>query len=351
MPTGRIKYYNPDKGFGFIAQDSGEADVFIHVSAINWVYDELGAGQQVKYDVIEGKRGLVAQDVEVLLTPLERKRLSQGKVIIPRDLPRSSSRVRSEKSDEKPSVSPQRWTQPTVAVSPDSQESKQSAESQPSDPGVEGVSAQMTAADVIKQKPVEPVASARSEASPKRSERPTFGNLYIQKQIRLQTPMFFGLYNHVQLPVTISEFTKYTFTLQGEGEKQEVPKTDVKYCYKTEDAEKIQSLMRYDEEIQAQKLKPIASRKERYEVDTQEIWQARKERYPIEVIMHEGEIFRGMVDWVSSYEIKMVLENGSKIVVFRHATCDFKAFPAEKQMNHRHHTRPDTDETTDGETT
>ena len=85
MPTGRIKYYNFDKGFGFIAQDSSDADVFLHSSAIKQPeYEELRVGQRVKYNIVEGEKGLVAQNVEVLLTPTERRWLRQGKAIIPR---------------------------------------------------------------------------------------------------------------------------------------------------------------------------------------------------------------------------------------------------------------------------
>ena len=89
MPTGRIKYYNFDKGFGFIAQDSSDADVFLHSSAMKQPeYEELRVGQRVKYSVVEGEKGLVAQNVEVLLTPTERRWLRQGKAIIPRGVRR-----------------------------------------------------------------------------------------------------------------------------------------------------------------------------------------------------------------------------------------------------------------------
>ena len=331
MPTGRIKYYNPDKGFGFIAQDNGEADVFLHVSAINWVDDELGAGQRVKYDITEGKRGLVARNVEVLLTQLEQKWLRQGKAIIPRDYPRFTSREQSKTYDEGKSNLSQEPIRPVSVVSSNSQTSEQSVELPPSRPDVEPHDFEPTEEDNPNQKLV--ASAAQSESSLKKPEHVTFGNLYIQKQIRLQTSMIFGFYNHEQRPVTIREFTQYTFTLQAEEENQEIPKTDVKYCYKVEDAESVQSLMRYDEQIRSQELKPIMSRKKRYQIDTLEIQLACKEEYPIEVIMHEGEIFRGMVDWVSPSEIKMVLENGSKVVVFRHAICEFKAVPSEKETN------------------
>jgi len=321
MPTGRIKYYNRDKGFGFIAQDNGEADVFLHVSAINWADDELGAGQRVKYEITEGKRGLVARNVEVLLTQLEQKWLRQGKAIIPRDYPRFASREQSEASDGDNPVSFQEPIRPASVASSSAQKSEQSGELPPSGMDDE--------ADALNQNLV--ASDARTDSRSDKPERVTFGTLYMQKQIRLQTSMVFGLYNHEQHPMTISEFTQSTFTLQGEEESREIPKTEVKYCYKAEDADAMCALMHYDEEIKSQKLKPINSQNECYQIDTREIQLARKEEYPIEVIMREGEIFRGLVDWVSPFEIKIVLENESKVVVFRHAVCKFQAIPSEKR--------------------
>ena len=320
MPTGRIKYYNQDKGFGFIAQDNGEADVFLHVSAIDWADDELGAGQRVRYEITEGKRGLVARNVEVLLTQLEQKWLRQGKAIIPRDYPRFASREQNEAYDGEKPISFQEPNRPESVESSNTQKSEQSVELPTSRPNGE--------ADELNQKLAASDVQADFESN--KPERVTFGNLYMQKQIRLQTSMVFGLYNHEQCPMTISEFTQSTFTLQGEEDRQEIPKSDVKYCYKAEDADGMHALMRYDEEIKSQKLKPIDAQAECCQIDTLEIQLARKEEYPIEVIMREGEIFRGLVDWVSPFEIKMVLENGSKVVVFRHAICEFQAFPPEK---------------------
>ena len=156
--------------------------------------------------------------------------------------------------------------------------------------------------------------------------------------------MFFGLYNHTLLSVTVTGFTKYDFVLQvapnpdsigGETEKQELPKTDVKYCYKAEDATDIQPIIRHNEKIKQQNLKPVIQRKKRYSINTGAIIQARRDRHTIEVTMLEGEVFRGLVDWVSRYEIKMILENESKIVVFRHAICGFKVFSSEEGVDNQ----------------
>ena len=309
MPTGRIKYYNSDKGYGFIAQDSGEADVFLHISAITGGYDEAHVGQRVKYEVVMGNQGPVAQNAKVLLTPLEQKRLSQGKVIIPRDY--TPPQQQDSSVEVESSVPPQQNPEASSVKTAESEQIENSPDQKPSPP-------------CPSKSKVQPKPKSESRSA----ERPTFGDLYIQKQIRLQTPMFFGLYNRALLPVTVSEFSKYDLVLQGEDERHELPKTDVKYCYKAEDAEQVQSVMRYNKEIKGQKLKPIIQRKKRYDINTRAILHARRNRYLIAVTMQEGEMFRGLVDWVSRYEIKMIFENGSKIVVFRHAICDFKSFPS-----------------------
>lgn len=64
--TGTVKWFNATKGYGFITRDSG-GDVFVHYSAINAAgYRSLEEGQRVEYAISEGKKGLQAQDVNVL---------------------------------------------------------------------------------------------------------------------------------------------------------------------------------------------------------------------------------------------------------------------------------------------
>ena len=64
MATGKVKWFNDAKGFGFIAQDSGGADVFCHHTAIQANgFRTLAEGQAVEFDVAQGPKGLQAQNV------------------------------------------------------------------------------------------------------------------------------------------------------------------------------------------------------------------------------------------------------------------------------------------------
>lgn len=310
MPTGRIKYYNLDKGFGFIAQDSSEEDVFLHSSAIKYAEcEELRVGQRVKYTVVEGEKGLVAKNVEVLLTPTERRWLRQGKTIIPRGYSGFPSQNQDQFFDENEKLSDE-----SVNENSDT-------------------NAKYTQERWRKQSPREGSTTTQTEIGTEGKEHTSrqlsFGDLYILKQINFETPMFFALYNDVQLPAIVLEMTLNGLTLNCNGSEKIVPKTEVKYCYKDVDAENVIALLRYNEDIKAKQLKPVSSQDEVYTIDSETIRDARKDGNSIEIILREGEIFQGTVDWISPYEIKLVLKNGAKVVVFRHAICEFSLVKGE----------------------
>lgn len=65
MATGTVKWFSNSKGYGFIAPERGEGDIFAHFSAIEMDgYKTLKQGQKVEYEVIEGPRGLLATHIK-----------------------------------------------------------------------------------------------------------------------------------------------------------------------------------------------------------------------------------------------------------------------------------------------
>ena len=64
MAIGTVKWFSPEKGFGFITPDDGTADVFVHFSAIAGEgYRNIDEGQKVTYEVTQGQKGPQAAEV------------------------------------------------------------------------------------------------------------------------------------------------------------------------------------------------------------------------------------------------------------------------------------------------
>ena len=63
MSKGKVKFFNDTKGFGFITEEGSNVDHFVHVSGLN---DEVREGDEVEFDLIEGKKGLNAVDVSLI---------------------------------------------------------------------------------------------------------------------------------------------------------------------------------------------------------------------------------------------------------------------------------------------
>lgn len=70
MPTGRVKWFDADKGFGFIAADGGGDDVHVRASALPAGVTALKPGQRVEFGVADGRRGPQALQVQLVSAPL-----------------------------------------------------------------------------------------------------------------------------------------------------------------------------------------------------------------------------------------------------------------------------------------
>ncbi len=68
MPTGKVKWFNPEKGFGFLSRDDG-GDVFVHKASLPEGLEQLRPGDRVEFGVAAGRRGEQALSVRVLNPP------------------------------------------------------------------------------------------------------------------------------------------------------------------------------------------------------------------------------------------------------------------------------------------
>lgn len=78
MPVGKVRFYDPEKGFGFVAKDGG-GDVYVRASALPAGVTTLKPGQRVEFGVIEGRKGEQALSVTLLEQPVSLSKASRKK--------------------------------------------------------------------------------------------------------------------------------------------------------------------------------------------------------------------------------------------------------------------------------
>jgi len=63
LKTGKVKFYNESKGYGFITEDGSDSEYFVHISGL---IDEIRQDDSVEFDLKEGKKGMNAVQVKVI---------------------------------------------------------------------------------------------------------------------------------------------------------------------------------------------------------------------------------------------------------------------------------------------
>jgi len=76
VPTGKVKWYDSDKGFGFLTRDDG-GEVFVHSSALQSCGTGLRPGQRVEFGIVEGRKGAQALQVRLIEPPPTVARVSR----------------------------------------------------------------------------------------------------------------------------------------------------------------------------------------------------------------------------------------------------------------------------------
>jgi cold shock protein len=69
MPVGKVRYYDVEKGFGFLSKDDGGEDVYVRAAALPEGVTTLKRGQKVEFGVVDGKKGEQALSVRLLEAP------------------------------------------------------------------------------------------------------------------------------------------------------------------------------------------------------------------------------------------------------------------------------------------
>lgn len=78
MPTGKVRFYDATKGFGFLTKDGG-GDVYVNASALPAGVNTLKPGQKVDFGIVEGRRGEQALSLQIIETPASLSKASRKK--------------------------------------------------------------------------------------------------------------------------------------------------------------------------------------------------------------------------------------------------------------------------------
>lgn len=154
------------------------------------------------------------------------------------------------------------------------------------------------------------------------------GLKYLLKHLKFQTPFVFVLYNGEAQGI-VKKVRKYDIHIaeKNNPNTRRIKKLDIKYFYKAEARSEIEDLMKIKPALRQMSLPPVLNRTERFQVNTQILETHLKQRKAVKITMRGGEIFKGVLRWVSDYESKLQLNDKAAVIFFHHALYDLSTGP------------------------
>lgn len=149
------------------------------------------------------------------------------------------------------------------------------------------------------------------------------------------------VHNHRIISARIIENQTYDVVIDSEDEgEQTLPKTDVKFLYRSSSRSAVRRLIKTERKVKDLKLEPIPSPRNRYHIKNKSLFPLMHERKVVFVTLLEGEIARGIIVDFSRYEITINLKGGVSVTILRHSVydlCDKKGrcFLKSSQEEHR----------------
>lgn len=139
-----------------------------------------------------------------------------------------------------------------------------------------------------------------------------------------QRPLVLCVHPQRRLEGLVTEVTKYNFKFRANGAEAEIElfKHEAKLGYSPEDAAQVEGALVKDEAVAALNLSPIVHRRERKLIKNEFLQTLVDDKARMTMTLLEGEKFAGRIEWFGFWEFGFVLDNGTKVTVFRHAIQD-----------------------------
>lgn len=150
---------------------------------------------------------------------------------------------------------------------------------------------------------------------------------YFLKQKRNETRVIFRMYGGEKIEGPVRSILPYHFWIDVQGSEDEpkrekIEKLNILFCYKRENEKDVLAGLGEDSAVRALNLQPVREKESRYEVPLSLVQKAAQDGNPLRVVLNDGTLVEGTIDWHSSYFIKIKLRPGASLVVFNHAIHD-----------------------------